>query len=194
MTSNARSTRGNLRTSLWLGALVGGMFAFGYALVPLYNVFCEIAGINGKGIQVATTANAGMVDESRVITVEFTGAVMGGLPWETRAAGKVQVHPGENVRVSFHTTNLSGIDVVGQAVPSVSPPRATRHFVKTECFCFSNQTLAANETREMPVLFRVDPSLPPEVKTITLSYAFYRVENAEPAVSGTDTDGSNRSG
>lgn len=169
--------RSNLRTSLWLVLLVGGMFAFGYALVPLYNVFCQIAGIGDAAIQVAESGSTSdRIDRDRVITVEFTGDVMGGLPWETEPAQKIRVHPGENVRVAFRTTNLSDIDVVGQAVPSVTPVRATRHFVKTECFCFSNQTLAANETREMPVLFRVDTALPKEVKTITLSYSFYRAE------------------
>ncbi len=182
--------RSNLRTSLWLVLLVGGMFAFGYALVPLYNVFCQIAGIGDAAIQIAEPgSSADRVDRDRFVTVEFTGDVMGGLPWETEPAQKVRVHPGENVRVAFRTTNLSDIDVVGQAVPSVTPVRATRHFVKTECFCFSNQTLAANETREMPVLFRVDTALPKEVKTITLSYSFYRADaeiGAEQS-SGADT-------
>lgn len=171
--------RRNRRTSLWLVGVVVGMFGFGYALIPLYNVFCEITGINGKGIQIAAGDDAGDgIDRGRVVTVEFTGSVMGGLPWEMEPAGKVTVHPGETVRITYLARNLAGTDVVGQAVPSVSPPRATRHFVKTECFCFTNQTLAGGESREMPLIFRVDTGLPDEVKTITLSYAFYRAKDA----------------
>ncbi len=185
MNRSSAPGRNNRRTALWLGLLVGGMFGFGYALVPLYNVFCQIAGIGDAAIQVAEPGSESKtIDQERLITVEFTGNVVGGLPWETEPARKVQVHPGENVRIAFRTTNLSDVAVVGQAVPSITPTRATKHFIKTECFCFSNQTLAANETREMPVLFRVDTDLPREVKTITLSYAFYRVD-ADPQTAGT---------
>lgn len=187
----------NRRTTLWLAGLVVGMFGFGYALIPLYNVFCEITGIGGKGIQVAEgQAPSTTVDLERTVTVEFTGAVMGGLPWQMEPAKKVTVHPGETARISYRTTNLAGVDVVGQAVPSVTPPRATRHFVKTECFCFANQTLAAGETREMPLVFRIDPNLPKEVKTITLSYAFYRAGDVagDAAVSAAAAAASGSSG
>lgn len=157
------------------------MFGFGYLLIPLYTVFCEITGINGKGIQIAnsedTRERGNTVDLNRTITVEFTGAVMGGLPWEFEPAEKVTIHPGETVQVAFKAHNLSTVDVVGQAVPSISPPRATRHFIKTECFCFTTQTLAGGESRDMPLIFRVDKDLPDSVKTITLSYAFYRSES-----------------
>ncbi len=187
----------NRRTTLWLAGLVVGMFGFGYALIPLYNVFCEITGIGGKGIQIAEgQAPSTTVDLERTVTVEFTGAVMGGLPWQMEPARKVTVHPGETARITYRTTNLASTDVVGQAVPSVTPPRATRHFVKTECFCFSNQTLAAGETREMPLVFRIDPNLPKEVKTITLSYAFYRAGDAagDAAVSAASASASGSSG
>jgi cytochrome c oxidase assembly protein subunit 11 len=172
---------------MWLVLLVTGMFGFGYALIPLYNIFCEITGINGKGIQIAESGSvSSQIDENRLVTVEFTGAIMGGLPWSMEPAKKLQVHPGETVRITYSATNLATMAVVGQAVPSVSPPRATRHFVKTECFCFTNQTLEAGETRQMPLIFRVDSNLPTEVKTITLSYAFYRAGEETDTASKSD--------
>lgn len=180
--------RRNFKTGLWLTAVVLGMFGFGYALVPLYDAFCEFAGINGKGIRVEVVDEApapatGIVDASREVRVEFTGAIMGGLPWEFEAAKTVTVHPGETVRIFYTARNLSSSAVVGQAVPSIAPNKATRFFVKTECFCFQNQRLAPGEAKDMPLAFRVDPDLPPTVHTITLSYAFYRA-GAAPAWSG----------
>ncbi|KAA3625034.1 MAG: cytochrome c oxidase assembly protein [Proteobacteria bacterium] len=190
MTESENVERRNRRTTLWLGAIVVGMFGFGYAMIPLYNVFCEITGINGKGIQISTAGDLGdRIDRERTVTVEFTGSVMGGLPWEMEPAEKVEVHPGETVRITYSARNLAGREVVGQAVPSVSPPRATRHFIKTECFCFTNQALAAGEHRDMPLIFRVDPELPRTVKTITLSYAFYRAEKLADAAKATDRPG-----
>lgn len=191
MNNSAGTGKRNLRTSLWLVGVVVGMFGFGYALIPLYNVFCEITGINGKGIPIATVDDIGDgIDRSRQVTVEFTGSIMGGLPWEMTPARTMKVHPGETVRITYSASNLAGHEVVGQAVPSVSPPRATRHFVKTECFCFTNQVLAPGETREMPLIFRVDTKLPEQVKTITLSYAFYGAEEtADATVSATGNPG-----
>ena len=175
--NDARLATRNRRTGLSLVLVVVGMFGFGYALIPLYDVFCEITGLNGKGIQVDTAnASAPAVDTERLVTVEFTGAIMGGLPWDFEPARSVKVHPGETVRIVYTARNLTDLDVTGQAVPSVSPAKATRHFVKTECFCFVNQTLGPKESREMPLIFRVDSDLPDQVKTITLSYAFYRAE------------------
>jgi len=169
----------NRNTSLWLVLVVAGMFGFGYALIPLYNVFCEIAGINGKGIPIDTENTAMVVDENREITVEFTGSIMGSLPWDFDPATKVTVHPGETVRITYTAKNLSSSDVTGKAVPSITPNKATRYFIKTECFCFQNQTLAAGEQKEMPLVFKVDTDIPDTVKTITLSYAFFRAEQNE---------------
>ncbi len=175
----------NRRTTFGLVLVVAGMFGFGYALIPLYDVFCELTGLNGKGIQVqtATAPLDNTIDTNRLVTVEFTGAIMGGLPWDFQPSRSVKVHPGETVRIVYTATNLADNDVTGQAVPSVSPPKATRHFVKTECFCFSNQTLGPREVKEMPLIFRVDSDLPEQVKTITLSYAFYRAEAAKDSSS-----------
>jgi len=192
MTENSQTESQNRFTSLWLTLVVVGMFGFGYALIPLYEVFCEIAGINGKGIQVVSeTESRQAVDEKRVVKVEFTGAVMGGLPWEFEPAKTIEVHPGESVRITYLARNLSSSEVTGQAVPSIVPNRATRHFLKTECFCFNNQKLMPGEEKEMPLVFKVDNDLPSTVKTITLSYAFFPATGEQTAAveSATDTRG-----
>ncbi len=169
----------NRKTSRWLLLFVVGMFGFGYALIPLYDVFCEIVGVNGKGIQIDTSNQSLAINRDRTIAVEFTGSIMGGLPWDFSPAKKVFVHPGETVRVAYLATNLASTDVTGKAVPSISPTKATRYFIKAECFCFNNQTLAADEQKEMPLVFKVDNDIPESVKTITLSYAFFRAEETE---------------
>lgn len=171
----------NRRVAARLFGVVVLMFGFGYALVPLYDVFCELTGLNGKnsGLVNATEAVAGGIDSSRTVTVEFTG-VASGLPWDfTSPEQKVQVHPGEMVTVSYQTRNRADQAVAGRAIPSVSPGKAARYFQKTECFCFTQQTLEAGEARDMTVTFVVDPDLPQEVKTITLSYSFYRSDEEE---------------
>ena len=168
----------NRRTLLKLGGVALAMFGFGYALVPLYNVFCDITGIrlNDNG-RVSAAQAAAPVDTQRWITVEFTGNAMAGLPWGFRAVThKLRLHPGQTAVATYYAANRSAETIVGQAVPSISPPRASRYFKKTECFCFSQQKLAAGQAREMVVRFSVDPKLPKEVKTITLSYAFFNTD------------------
>lgn len=170
----------NRRTALKLGVVVLGMFGFGYALVPIYDVVCEALGLNGKtrgeAVQLAP-GQADRVDTSRIITVEFISQVNGSLPWEFGSpVRKLQVHPGEVAEVVFEAHNLARVPYTGQAVPSVAPVEAARHFVKTECFCFINQTLAAGERADMPLRFMVDPRLPAGVTTITLSYTFFGVD------------------
>ncbi len=156
--------------------VVVGMFGFGFAMVPLYNVFCQVTGINGKtgGAVDAETALSETVDKERVITVEFVSAVSAGLPWEFRpVVKKMKVHPGEMNEALYFARNQSNNTVVGQAIPSVAPGRAAKHFKKVECFCFTQQTLGPREERDMPVRFVIDSELPPEVTTVTLSYTFY---------------------
>ena len=165
------------RTGLKLVAVALGMFAFGYALVPLYSVICEVTGLNGKTGRVEAS-NSGEVDTSRWVTVEFTGNSMHGLPWEFGAEQKsVRVHPGATTVVYYHARNITAEPITGQAVPSVAPNKAAAHFKKIECFCFTKQTLQAKEARQMPVRFVVDANLPRNVNTVTLSYAFF---NADP--------------
>ncbi len=163
------------------------MFGFGYALVPLYDLFCDITGLNGKtGVTSERSASLQAVDRSRSITVQFTGNTAGRLAWEFRpAVDTMEVHPGEVRETLYYARNTTSRDMVGRAIPSVAPNRAAAYFKKTECFCFSNQELAAGELKEMPVRFVVDPEVPDDVHTITLSYAFF---NADKYVSSKATE------
>lgn len=174
-----KATRG-LVARLTLVAV--GMFGFGFALVPLYDVFCDLTGINGKtGRLDQASAEATQVDESRWVTVEFVANVSSGLPWTFRPdERRIRVHPGEVAETVFFARNTTSVDGVGQAVPSVAPSLAAKYFSKTECFCFSQQPLNAGELKEMPVKFIVDPRLPKDIKTITLAYTFF--ESKQPAV------------
>lgn len=162
------------------------MFGFGYALVPLYNVFCEVTGINGKTSRTTSAVAARVeVDTSRVVTVEFVTSVNVGMPWEFRPlVNRVQVHPGAETQVEFEAVNRADHAVVGNAVPSVAPNAAARYFSKTECFCFTQQSLGPREARTMPVRFVVDPRLPPDVEVLTLGYTFFESLNASNAAPG----------
>lgn len=175
-----RVERANRKTSSKLFVVAVLMFGFGYALVPLYQVICNVTGLNGKTrIGDAKVAQATPVDTSRTIRVEFTGNASSGLPWEFRPMqSSIMVHPGEPVTIKYFARNLSGETIHAQATPSVVPSRAASHFRKIECFCFTEQTLAAGESKEMPVRFYVDPKVPKNVQVITLSYAFYNREQA----------------
>lgn len=168
--------RRDRRLLFQLSLAVVGMFAFGFALVPLYNVLCDIAGINGKSSTIITQAediDYG-VDGARTITVQFMTTVNQGMPWTFEAVdNKVRVHPGELSTVEFFVRNESGRDMIGQAVPSVRPSDAAGYLRKTECFCFTQQPMAANEARTMPMRFVIDPNLPAYVDTINLSYTFF---------------------
>lgn len=168
----------NRRTLLKLAGVAAAMFGFGYALVPLYNVFCDITGIRLTDQGRAAPAQAkAPVDTRRWVSVEFTGNAMAGLPWEFRpVTRKLRVHPGQTAVAVYYAANRADEAVVGQAVPSISPPRASRYFKKTECFCFTRQRLAPHEGREMTVRFTVDAGLPKDVHTLTLSYAFFNTD------------------
>ncbi len=173
--------RANKRLAGKLFLVVVAMFAFGFALVPLYDVFCQITGLNGNTGRIdERVAQASQVDTSRWVTVEFTGQVMNGLPWEFRPLqNKLRLHPGETAVVKYYVRNMTAETMNGQAVPSVSPPRAASHFKKVECFCFSRQQLEGGQSEEMPVRFLVESDLPEDVKTLTLSYAFYDVDSSQ---------------
>jgi cytochrome c oxidase assembly protein subunit 11 len=168
----------NTRLIAKLSSLVVGMFAFGFALVPLYDVFCDLTGLNGKtGPIVEAAAIAGQqVDRSRTVTVEFVATLNQSMDWEFRPTeGELQIHPGKLYTTNFYARNKAQQSMVGQAVPSVAPGLAAVHFKKTECFCFQRQLFKAGEARKMPVSFLVDTDLPPGVETITLSYTFFDV-------------------
>jgi cytochrome c oxidase assembly protein subunit 11 len=153
--------------------LAVAMFGFGYMLVPLYNVFCEITGFGGRTNTVAVSTEE-KPDYSRSIRVEFVTTVNEYAPWEFGAErDSMEVTPGKMYYASFTAKNLTGETKVAQAVPSVAPISASGHFKKIECFCFTNQEFQANEERTMPLQFIVDPDLPEYVDTITLQYTFY---------------------
>jgi cytochrome c oxidase assembly protein subunit 11 len=157
-----------------LGVVVAGMFAFGFALVPFYDKICEATGL--RNIARADEAINTQVDATRSVRIEFDSNVHN-LPWRFRPLQPViAVHPGEVTHAVFEVVNTTGRPVTGQAIPSYGPRNAGRYFKKLDCFCFAKQTLAPGETREMPVVFVVDPSLPDDIPAITLSYTFFEVE------------------
>jgi len=152
------------------------MFAFGYALVPLYNIVCRLTGLNGRGVEAVSSAYAGGVDEGRVVTVQFVATVNSRLPFDFHPdAGAVKVHPGELYGTSFYARNDSGDDVTAQAVATYAPGEAARYVHKTECFCFSQESFGPRQDRHMPVRFYVDPALPKDISTLTISYTYYNV-------------------
>ncbi len=166
-------------------------FAFTFSLVPLYRIACEkVFGIrlDNTAVDAGAYATGGAAAEARVVTVEFDGGVNSKLPWSFRPnQATMQVRVGEQYETTYYAHNNSAATVVGSATPSVAPARASGYFAKTECFCFTAQTLVAGETRDMPVRFIIDPSLPRDVKTITLSYTFFKNDalTAREQVAGT---------
>ncbi len=177
--------RDNLRMLGKLAVVVVLMFGFGYALVPVYRAICDALGINVLSrAELQATGRAGVpsstqIDTSRTITVEFDANARG--PWHfkpERAA--IQVHPGELASVIYEFRNVQQRTMAAQAIPSYAPKQATAYFVKLECFCFSEYTLAPGESRRWPVAFVIDPKLPKDVTTITLSYTFFEVGGKVP--------------
>jgi len=166
------------RTAGKLALLAVGMFGFGYALVPLYDKFCEITGIGGRtGDAVAEVVDAG--DSDRTIQVHFDSNVNTALDWEFKPLEKfMDIQPGRMYETAYIAHNRSDRTLVAQAVPSVAPGQASLYFNKTECFCFEQQLLAPGESREMPVRFYVDDQLPGKIDLITLSYIIYKNEDA----------------
>jgi len=156
--------------------VVFAMFGFGFALVPLYDVFCEVTGLNGKTSNEAATELVDGIDTSRTVKVQFISRMAQGMPWQfAPMINEVTVHPGEMKLVKFYAKNESARDIIGQAVPSVSPGVAAVYFQKIECFCFNHQPLKASEEVEMALQFYVDPELPEDVNTLTLSYTLYDI-------------------
>jgi len=166
----------NRSLTVRLVLMAAGSFAFGFALVPLYDVFCEITGIGTRGqLSQAGTADGQAPVAGRTVVVEFTSSVPSG-GWEFEpVAATMEVQPGRLYETHYRARNLSAQATTGQAVPSVAPARAARYFVKTECFCFTPQHFKGDEEREMAVRFVVDRELPPGIDRLTLSYAFFDV-------------------
>ncbi len=176
-----------------LAVITAGMFGFGYALVPLYKAICEATGINVlalserevPGRQNVAPPNT-QVDESRWVTVEFDANARG--PWDFKPAQRsLDVRPGQLTTVMYEFQNIQNRTMSAQAIPSYAPQQAMAHFNKLECFCFNEYTLAPGEKKQWPVAFVIDPKLPKDVKTITLSYTFFEVGGkvpSAPVVSG----------
>ena len=173
MSSPARRGE-NRRMRVRLAVVALAMFGFGYALVPFYDAICRALGVNDFAKADLRPANT-QVDATRTVTVELD-ANAHKLPWRFRPLVRhIRVHPGELATVEYEIANVRSEPVTAQAVPSYGPARAGEYLRKIECFCFTQQTLAAGETRRMPVVFVVDPKLPRDVNTITLSYTFFEV-------------------
>lgn len=177
MATDRSQEAGVKRTVIRSVAALIGMFAFAFALVPLYDVFCRITGLNGK---VDTTAKAIIheeVDQSRYITVQFITRGSAGLPWQMSVETRqMRVHPGQTAEVDFTFTNNSHQETRGRAVPSVSPSSATTHLRKVSCFCFQEQQLQGDERLTIPLIFQLARDLPEEINTITLVYTLYPVQ------------------
>ena len=166
----------NNKTVKKLLLVVVAMFGFGFALVPLYDVFCDITGLNGKTNASAVAYAAGSIDKSRTIKVQFITRNAKGIPWKFEPViNEISVYPGEMKLVSFYAKNNAKHDITGQAVPSVSPGLAANYFHKIECFCFTQQPLTAGEDVEMSLQFYVDLTLPQDINTLTLSYTLYDI-------------------
>ncbi len=154
--------------------LIVAMFGFGFAMVPLYDVFCDVTGLNGKTGDQVIYETAPIVDKSRLIKVTFLASLNEAMPWSFKPKQSfVEVHPGEPTTIQYIAKNISNRTIVGQAVPSVSPGLAASYFHKTECFCFTQQALKAGEEKLMPVTFVIDNELPEDTHEIALSYTFF---------------------
>ena len=180
----------NLRLMGKLLVIASAMFAFGYALAPIYRAICNALGINVLTVAERNSTGIGkapantQVDRSRTITVEFDANARG--PWDFKPAQRfVQVHPGEVASVMYEFRNVQSRTMAAQAIPSYAPKQATAHFNKLECFCFNEYTLKPGETKQWPVVFVIDPKLPRDVTTITLSYTFFEVGGKVPPAPGT---------
>lgn len=181
-----RALRLNRQMRWVLALFVGGMFGFGYAMVPLYKTICEALGVNvlargdaGSAYGSAADAVNTQVDLAREVTVEFDANARG--PWEFHPAqNSITVHPGEMTTVMYEFRNTQSRTMTAQAIPSYAPGNAGPHFTKVECFCFTQHTLKPGESRTWPVKFYVDDKLPKDISTITLSYTFFEVGGTTP--------------
>lgn len=174
------------RTLFLLVGLAVGMFGFGFAMVPLYGLLCRATGIESVEQRTAVgghsqASSASTTVQDRWVTVKLDTSVHPDLPWTLEPMQrKLRVHPGEINSVIFLAENNSGQEITAQALPSIIPWQATGFFSKLECFCFTQQTLAGNERKEMPLRFLVSPDLPADVGSITLSYSIMRVSDPQP--------------
>lgn len=166
-------------------ALAIGMFGFGYAMVPLYDIICEVTGLNGKTGRVSIAeAEAVKVDPNREVIVEFTSTINASGLWEFGPTERTMMaKPGQTYQTSYFAKNLTNQTTVGQATPSVTPSAAAKYFNKTECFCFTQQLFEPLASKDMPLIFIIDPDLPLNVDRITLSYTFFNSPDSTASLS-----------
>ncbi len=182
------SVSNTLKALLTIAVLMVG---FGFVLVPLYDVVCDITGLNGK-TGVTTNAevekNQPAVDDNRTVTVQFDGNVKSDLPWAFQPTEfSMEVQLGKLYHTEYYAKNTASVEIIGQAVPSVAPAKASKYFNKTECFCFTEQLLKAGEEMQMPLTFIISSDLPEDVKLVTLSYTFFnKYQVTDTAASTTD--------
>ena len=157
------------------------MFGFGYALVPLYDLICDVTGLNGKTGQISVLESASVeADTTRTIRIQFIASVGSGAPWDfSPNEYEMEVHPGGIYNTTFKAVNKTALPLVGQAVPSLVPREASLYFNKTECFCFNRQDFAPGESRDMPVQFVVDRDIPKHIDSLVLSYTFFDITESE---------------
>ncbi len=164
----------NKRLIIKLGVGVVFMFGFCYLLVPLYNLVCKQTGINGRSSTRDAVAAHAVIDQSRSVDVTFTTTIHGDLPFQFKPLIRhIRLHPGETQQVYFFIENDAGHDMTVQAIPSIAPGLAAKYLKKTECFCFTQQTLVKSERADMPVIFRIDPELPEDITYLTLNYTLF---------------------
>ncbi len=165
------------KTIVKAAATAVAMFAFVFwVMVPLYNVLCKVTGLNGKTDDTPYTAVPAAVDTTRTITVQFLATNNKGMNWDFKpSVHQVKIHPGEVGSLSFYVRNPSSRDMVGQAIPSVTPFDATDFLHKTECFCFTSQPLEARGEKDMPLKIIIDQELPRHIKKLTLSYTLFDI-------------------
>jgi len=172
VTEERRNRHRSLVSRLWLFA--AGFFAFGLALVPLYDVLCDVTGFGDRKKLAQASEVVEAPDENRLVTVEFVSTAPSYGAWEFRPqVSSLEVRPGKLYEAHFRATNLRAQPIVAQAVPSITPQQATRYFQKTECFCFTPQPFAGEESRDFVVRFIIDPRLPRNIDRLTLGYAMY---------------------
>jgi cytochrome c oxidase assembly protein subunit 11 len=174
MNAQGKQAGENQRLTLKLLGFAAGSFAFGFALIPLYDVLCDLTGFGNQKKLAEVRLTEEKPDDTRSITIDFIADLPSVGNWEFHpVVASMQVHPGRLYETAFLARNLTGRQQIAQAVPNVAPGRAAGYFRKTECFCFTPQTFAVNEQRPLPVRFVVDPAIPRSVDRITLSYTFY---------------------
>ena len=171
----------NQRLAIRLGWVALFFVGFGFAMVPMYDAFCKLTGLNGKTNSAPAVMDPNtQVDFSRKVNVEFLSQTMPGVGLQFKPEQfAIKVHPGEITHMNYTVTNTSRRVFVGQAVPSITPAAATQYFEKLECFCFTQQTFQPGETRTMPVVFVVNPKMDRELGTVTLSYAFFEAPKVQ---------------